>query len=205
MANNYTQFSFKITDCTVDEVSWLVREKAKMVDTDEDYCFELTVEEGTAYFSHRYESGDVEATANFVSQFLREHRPLAVVGFEWADVCSRPKVGEFGGGAVLVTATGVKTRATCELLEELSTKAVHTDKPADGDVDANIDAVDPVEAAQFMRHVTELLYWNADDKKWDTEGEIRSGADFVSDVANALPTSVVRAVEVAAHHTSETK
>ena len=119
MANNYTQFSFVIEDITPDEATWLKTEYAKEVADEDLYLgFELTVD-GTKAYLYTEESGDVESTATFVSQFLATFRPKATVGFEWADWCSKARPGEFGGGAALVSATTVAYETTCQMLERL--------------------------------------------------------------------------------------
>ena len=50
------------------------------------------------------ESGAVDRVAHLVQKFLKAHRPDESWSLTWAVSCSKPRVGEFGGGAVFVTA-----------------------------------------------------------------------------------------------------
>ena len=49
------------------------------------------------------ESGDAAGAAALATALI-EHFGLEPVGFEWAETCSAPRIGEFGGGAVLCAA-----------------------------------------------------------------------------------------------------
>jgi hypothetical protein len=40
------------------------------------------------------------------------------VAFEWSHDCSRPLTDAYGGGAVLITAKGIKTMSTRQWLRE---------------------------------------------------------------------------------------
>ena len=50
------------------------------------------------------ESGAGDRVAHLVQKFLKEFRPDGCWSLTWAVSCSKPRVGEFGGGAVFVTA-----------------------------------------------------------------------------------------------------
>jgi hypothetical protein len=52
------------------------------------------------------EYANIDQVVDVVQEFLRKFRPDACFRLEYADTCSKPRVGEFGGGAVLVTAVG---------------------------------------------------------------------------------------------------
>lgn len=123
MANNYTQFSFEIENVTPEEHAWLKTEHSNKPESDDDYAsyaynFVLAGDGTDAYF-YVQESGDVEEVANFVMRFLAKFRPTEKVGFEWAEWCSKARPGEFGGGAVLVSATAVAYETTRQMLERL--------------------------------------------------------------------------------------
>ncbi len=53
-------------------------------------------------FSDEY--GDLDQVAELVQQFLRRFRPSQSWAMCYAATCSKPRVGEFGGGAVIITA-----------------------------------------------------------------------------------------------------
>jgi hypothetical protein len=59
---------------------------------------------GTSLWIYAQESGDVEQVAYFVQLFLKQFAPKGWWTLTWANTCSRMQVGQFSGGAVLVTA-----------------------------------------------------------------------------------------------------
>ena len=54
------------------------------------------------------DGADLERVAHFVQQFLKSFRPGDCWSLTYATTCSKPRVGEFGGGAVFVTAAEIK-------------------------------------------------------------------------------------------------
>ena len=105
MANNYCQFSFMIRDLSFDETSWV----RTLLDEDEEDVAGANVEldpDGLWIYAHW--NGSPDKAANFVQTFLAEHRPDARVGFTWASTCSKPRLDEFDGGGVVVSATDKK-------------------------------------------------------------------------------------------------
>ena len=62
-------------------------------------------------------AGDVEATGVLTSALIQAF-DLNPVGFEYAMTCSRPRPGEFGGGAVFCTADGQEMFSGYEWLAE---------------------------------------------------------------------------------------
>ena len=88
------------------------------------------------------ECGDVEYTASLVQALLRRFELDLVVGFEWANTCSRPRLDGFGGGAVAVSRRSAVWFSTDALLE----KAVRAEterlklKSGDGLHDVDLDS-----------------------------------------------------------------
>ena len=78
-------------------------------DKDEDW--------GRYVWLHADEWGDVERVAHLVQKFLKEFRPEGCWSLTWATTCSKPRVGEFGGGAVFVTATEITWQNSYEFIE----------------------------------------------------------------------------------------
>lgn len=48
--------------------------------------------------THQYEYGDVAHVAYIVQAFIKKFRPDMVFTMTWAEYCSKPRLGEFGGG-----------------------------------------------------------------------------------------------------------
>ena len=64
------------------------------------------------------EVGDVEGTVLWLQYVLRYFNMPARVGFSWALTCNEPRLGEFGGGAVVFTGTKVEWLNVYSWLEE---------------------------------------------------------------------------------------
>ena len=78
------------TDCSLDFVgfSWEIQKD----------------DEGTSLWIYSEECGDVEQVAYIVQLFLKQFAPKDWWRLTWANTCSRMLVGQFSGGALLVTA-----------------------------------------------------------------------------------------------------
>ena len=48
--------------------------------------------------------GNPALAADFIQHYLKVFDPKAHVSFEFAETCSKPRIDEFGGGAVIITA-----------------------------------------------------------------------------------------------------
>lgn len=54
------------------------------------------------------ESCDLEHVALFVQEFLARFRPNEYFTLTWAETCSKPRISEFSGGAIFVTAEDIE-------------------------------------------------------------------------------------------------
>jgi hypothetical protein len=111
MANNYCFFSAEITNLTAKELAWISKKyiEAKEKDADGELIADFLIEVGppgapNSVIFYADESGTPENVADFVQAFLRKFRQKGCFTLEWANTCSSPRPGEFGGGAVFVTA-----------------------------------------------------------------------------------------------------
>jgi hypothetical protein len=64
------------------------------------------------------EYGDQERVAHLIRKFLKTFRPNECWSLTWAETCSKPRVGEFGGGALFVTADEIKWQSSCRFVAE---------------------------------------------------------------------------------------
>ena len=108
MPNSNMQFSEEIQHLTPVEKQWcetFLRRLERLGALDFDYKLEEK-EEGSPSWT-LWLHGD-ETLSNtlisFVQRFLAKHRPDRYFSLSYAAACSRPLVGEFGGGAVFITA-----------------------------------------------------------------------------------------------------
>lgn len=136
IANNYTQFSFAVSLDTDEEKEWAERAVAHVnqweqgddpdvagnefdaVIPPDGYTFyDVEIDDDGLWF-HADEAGDPDHVAQFVEEFLRRFRPDDHVGFSWADTCTKPRLDEFGGGAMVITAHGTEAMSVYQWLGE---------------------------------------------------------------------------------------
>ena len=134
MADNYQQFSEIIPALTEPERTWAERVLAcnsdgdhaddgtdakrvlkeagirvRTIDCDDwpGFQFELKGPDFDLWlYGHEY--ANVSHVGEFVRAFLARFRPIACWSLTWAESCSKPRLGEFGGGGLFVTARTVK-------------------------------------------------------------------------------------------------
>jgi len=103
MANTYCQFSFKpFEKLTQAEKDWLNRRSKEFIESDEPPGFIIEVKDSCIVYTE--ESGDPDIAAELCKNFLARFRLDSTVWFEYANFCSAPRVGQFGGGGYVVTA-----------------------------------------------------------------------------------------------------
>jgi len=121
MADNYILFSEVLTDLTRREQVWLTRrltaqgkDLAKALaaagiqfdPAEEDwpgFDWEMLGTPPRDLWMFSRECGNVDHVTQLIRAFLHRFRPSACWTMTWAEACSTPRVGEFGGGSALVT------------------------------------------------------------------------------------------------------
>jgi hypothetical protein len=83
------------------------------------------------------EWGDASNVAWLVQKFLKQFRPDQCWALTYSTTCSKPRVGEFSGGAVFVTADKIEWQNAYDFVEEQRTafeakKATKQEKKAAG-------------------------------------------------------------------------
>ena len=76
---------------------------------------------GRHLWLHTEDWGDVSNVVWLVQKFLKTFRPDQCWSLSYSTTCSRPRVGEFGGGAVFVTADTIRWQNAYEFIEEQRT------------------------------------------------------------------------------------
>lgn len=74
---------------------------------------------GDCLWVYSEESGDIDNLSIFVQAYLKKFMPKAHFTMQWASTCSKPRVGEFHGGAMVVTADAVIVKPTWTVVEEI--------------------------------------------------------------------------------------
>ncbi len=140
MANNYCEYSESISDLTEVEIKWLEKQitandeafSKDKIDWEEYFAASLRPYSHVDNFgmgdprrgrgrrrpsrmwitAYGDDGGSLDAVANFLQKFLKKFRADEIVTITWADTCSKPRIGEFGGGAVVITAKTQKWMTT---------------------------------------------------------------------------------------------
>ncbi len=106
MADNYTQFSafLQVPADKMDLARVIIdRETERLQEDDEyGYCDNLACMDRDGVWFHTEESGNpeqVEIVARALVEELKIDEPFIC---SWAYTCSKPRIDEFGGGALLV-------------------------------------------------------------------------------------------------------
>jgi len=130
MANNYQLFSTGIKNITPGEAAWIETflgeepntENPKLFEawcdargvSDEDDAasypdFEWSVSKKDAFlWMYSEEWGNLVHLAVFVQTFLQTFRPNDTFGMTYCEYCSKPRIDEFGGGWVAISAQKIQ-------------------------------------------------------------------------------------------------
>jgi hypothetical protein len=111
MANNCLLFSTQLEELSQEELDWARKEleerRKKFEDNvdeeDVGFSFEVDDKEATVWL-YDEEYGDPSKLAGFIQAFIKKFRPHMTFYFSWAETCSKPRLYEFGGGAIGVSA-----------------------------------------------------------------------------------------------------
>jgi hypothetical protein len=136
MADNYLQFSESLDSLIAAEADWLGEQLAEdpltycprfLLDfadreaDDTDYGFQYEFHgdfpDRNLWISAE-ESGTVERVAHLVQKFLQRFRPEQCWSLTYANSSSKLRLGEFGGGAVFVTADEIRWNDCYDFIEE---------------------------------------------------------------------------------------
>ena len=136
MANNYVEFSETLTIESEEERKWVLdildrcekymvcgevegeppkdlpKEAISMMQDWGCIGFRWEAEDDYIWF-YSEESGDTAVLEHIVQAFLKKFHPRRCWYVEGAYRCSKPRIGEFGGYAVFVTANDIKWVNTC--------------------------------------------------------------------------------------------
>lgn len=130
MANNYMQFSEVIDSLTDEEIKFfeevclyeppldLEGEPPAWYDVDsEGLGFSAEVDEGTReLWVYAEEYGNLGTLEALVLEFIQKFRPDYIFTLSFAETCSKMRVSEFGGGAMIISREGTKGTNTLEWL-----------------------------------------------------------------------------------------
>jgi hypothetical protein len=143
MADNYSQTSFMVPTKNDEQRDWIVatlegvdkllagdgsaatnlHEEVISSATDRGYDFEdgytpsWRVEDDGIWI-YAAESISVDLMVVILQAYLKKFHPNSFIGFQWADTCSKPRLDEFGGGAVYISADDVEFMSTGRWLYE---------------------------------------------------------------------------------------
>ena len=140
MANNYMQFCVYVPFEHEQEVAWVhahrILSPEEMEDANVDKLSEhfgipkedlldgpwppadMSVEADGFYMASE-EGANLDAVGLFLSAFLEDNERSDIIGIEWAEFCSKLRPGEFGGGAMAISAKDVIFESTSTTLVKL--------------------------------------------------------------------------------------
>jgi hypothetical protein len=152
MADNYSQTSFMVPTKNDEQRDWLVavfggmdrvqagdgsaaanlHEEVISIAIDREYDFENGYTpnwrvENDGIWVHADESIDVDLMVVILQAYLKKFHPNSSIGFQWADTCSKPRLDEFGGGAVYIAADDAAFMSTGHWLDEQFVEASQRD------------------------------------------------------------------------------
>lgn len=126
MANNYRQFSEILTLNSDEEVKWckhyLESEHYNEVleeDMPLDFQWEIS---GNELWIYANEFGDLEQVAEFVHKYLLEFNKDEFWSLTFSETCSKPRIGEFSGGAIFVDKDGWEYHSAYQWVREQEQK-----------------------------------------------------------------------------------
>lgn len=152
MANNYTQASFEF-DCGTPEnaatvIKWAEALQAhdaadgdppegwsdlpEELTKDHEFALSCTIWHGelephVVAFSHD-ETIDLEQIAGLMHVAMKTLPGVpSGQGFCWSDSCSKPRIGEFGGGAMWITREGIESMTTNQWLDDMRAGSMKVD------------------------------------------------------------------------------
>lgn len=107
MADNYLQFSEVIPNLTEEEEAWLRSKLNSDAEYDDeeyrDFCWRFDAV-GRQLWIYAEEYGNPDDVVELVQEYLRKFHPDKTWGIEYSYTCSKPRVGQFSGGYLLVSA-----------------------------------------------------------------------------------------------------
>lgn len=68
-----------------------------------EFRWELRDDDGKYLWIFSEDYGNIEHVEKFVQEFLRRWRPDDCWTMAWSTSCSKPRIAEFGGGALFIT------------------------------------------------------------------------------------------------------
>ena len=148
MADNYVLFSESIPVLSRQEQDWVRRLlapegdgppdwlafslHADAIDLDDWPGFQWEIQLPTQdLWLYAGESGNVLHVGEFVRALLSRFRPSECWHLSWAETCSKPRLGEFGGGGLFVTASSVQSWSAHEWLAQRRAQFQETPCPHD--------------------------------------------------------------------------
>ena len=110
-----------------------------------------------------------------VRKFLKQFRPDDCWSLTWSETCSKPRVGQFGGGAVFVTASDVAWGGSCDFVEQQ--RAVFASSGADDPYHLTIDGPAFRQQRELLQRLrgfaaAKMPYWPAPGEPESLDGLI---------------------------------
>lgn len=142
MASNYTQFSVSLPLPDGDNNRQMVDEWYHSKLAEYDRWFDEHLEEGTEDYEenplggfdwelsdgcvwvYADENGNEEIAADFIQDYLISMGIDGGILMTWANTCSKPRINEFEGGAVIITKDNMLWQSTDTLIQRAAKQGI---------------------------------------------------------------------------------
>ncbi len=132
MANNYTQFSVLLPKVAEDKLAaFMATAEARQKAAEEEGNYESMPLRGMEHemrggelWLYAKEGGDVDAAAKLIQAFLAHFDIAGGIYMSWACTCSKPRINQFEGGAVVVTRKDMLWLSSYDVLKQASEAGV---------------------------------------------------------------------------------
>ena len=131
MANNYLQFSEMIVIDDTDARNNLY-ERIRRPDGEDVYICNVEIREGSVWM-YAEETADLGALWYQIEEWQKAYGIKAPFTMTWADTCSKPRVGEFGGGWSVTYKGHTIAGTTWDAVEDELDTLLKEDKDAKSD------------------------------------------------------------------------
>lgn len=129
MANNYSSFSVSLEDISEPELKWwtnvcdLLGNEVNLENLPESCrdepseVYDVIDVDGASVWIHG-DNGIPDGVVDLVQLFFKQFRPKEFLPIEVAFHCSKPRVGEFGGAWIAISANEVRCGDTSSAIRE---------------------------------------------------------------------------------------
>jgi hypothetical protein len=123
VASNYLSFSEEIETESEEAARWIEQQLEK-AESSEDGCICCYSRDGAKIWVYSEEDADLGRLEDILSEYQTKFGDQKAIIMSWAHTCSKPRLGEFGGGATVIVAGKIKNLDARNWAEKLARQMV---------------------------------------------------------------------------------